>query len=67
MRTQTILARLGCQHLSLHNGGGYWYFRYDDGDAHETRSVMVMRLKDMSLEGWLYEGRALLEQVTEGP
>ena len=57
-----VIAGVGNARLSLHNGGGYWYFVYDDGgDVYETRSVMVQRLGDMSLDAWIAEGRALCQ------
>ena len=65
--TRKILARIGHQHLSLHNGGEYWYFSYDDGGSrHETRSVMVLRLSHLSLDQWVAEGRALVALVEGG-
>jgi hypothetical protein len=64
MTARKIISLIGCRNLSLHNGGDYWYFTYNDGEKlFETRSVMVMRLKHLSLEQWVAEGRDFVALV----
>lgn len=59
-----ILKGVGNPHLSLYKGEGYWYFAFDDGgERYETQSVMVMRLRELSLEEWVAEGRSLCNRM----
>ena len=52
-----IITKIGCPHLTLYRGDGYWYFEYDDGDKKfETRSVMVMYLNSMTVDQWVAIG-----------
>jgi hypothetical protein len=61
--TRRILKEIGCQHLRLYNGGGYWYFTYDDGHRYRTHSVLTIRLNDLPLTDWVAEGRDLVATV----
>jgi hypothetical protein len=65
MTRRQILTAIGCEHLTLHQGPGYWYFTYDDQATNrfDTRSVYTMRLHDLTLAEWIAEGRALVDQV----
>lgn len=58
-----VTKAIGCPHLQLHKGDGYWYFTYDDGESYETRSVMTMYLSHMALDLWVEEGRDLVKQM----
>lgn len=61
-----ILKSVSCPHLHLFDGGGYWYFVYDDASRNvwESRSVYVNRLRDMPIEQWTAEGRLLVADCT---
>lgn len=67
MRTATILKAIGEPKLTLHDGGGYWYFVYDDVERniHETLSVPVFRLNHMALASWVEEGKQLIQNVND--
>ena len=60
-----IIAEINCPHLSLHKGHDHWYFVYDNvqGGVFETLSVYVLRLSDLSLDGWLSDGRAFIAKI----
>jgi hypothetical protein len=64
-KSAKVLAVVGDKHLQLYQGKGYWYFIYDDRDAaiYDTRSIMVMRLSDLSFERWLEEARDFVAYV----
>ena len=61
-----ILQEVGDDHLQLHPGKGYWYFVYDDTAAaiYDSRSIMVMRLSDLTFDRWLEEARDFVAHVT---
>lgn len=64
-----VLRAVGCPHLALYKGEGYWYFIYDDVagvNSYDSYSVMTMRLNDMSLERWAAIGRAFAADVAKG-
>ena len=65
--TRQVLAAIGCPHLTLHNGKGYWYFCYDDvaANKYETNSIYEMYLSHMSLEQWVEEGRDLVAKMEQ--
>jgi hypothetical protein len=52
--------------LELVDGNGYWYFTYTVRDEagqvvkFDTWSVYTMRLNDLPLDTWLYEGRKMI-------
>jgi len=55
---KAILREIGCPHLDLVQGKGYWYFVYDDKAKHfHTYSIATMRLSAMTLDEWVKEGR----------
>lgn len=59
-----ILNAIGCKHLSLYKGHGYYYFSYDDNNQqYETHSVSVCALSHLSLDQWVAEGRELVERM----
>jgi hypothetical protein len=62
-----ILKHIGCVHLSLVKGEGYWYFIYDDvaRGIYETESVYTMRLNDMINHMWLEDGLRFVKKVEE--
>ena len=66
MTRKQIIKKIGNPHLSLRNGGGYFYFVYDNGsDAiwgrKNTHGVYCYRLNHMSLEQWVSEGEYFLK------
>ena len=67
--SRDIINKIGCPHLNLRRGSGYFYFEYDTIEAvavdgqYETRSVCVMYLHDMSLERWVEEGKEFVEYM----
>lgn len=64
-----ILKAIGCPHLNLYQGEGYWYFVYSNeaqgGNPYEDKSIPVLRLNHMSLDRWIEEGRELVQQAQE--
>ena len=62
--SKQIIKKIGCPHLNLHKGEGYWYFAYDDEERNifETCSVPVMFLSQMKLDGWVEDGLAFVKQ-----
>jgi hypothetical protein len=46
--------------IELVKGSGYMYFVLDDGKLYDTRSIMVPRVNDLSLERWLEEAKEFL-------
>jgi hypothetical protein len=46
------------QYIDLYKGEGYFYFVYDDGKRYSTTSVYVNGINQLTLESWLYEGKA---------
>lgn len=63
LTARRILKEIGSPYLALYNGGDYWYFKFDDGTFFETQSVMVPRLRDLSLRQWVAEGREFLARI----
>lgn len=63
--TRQIIKEIGCPHLSLYHGKGYWYFAYDDGEIFETESIPVSRLRSMPLEHWIGIGRRFASETQE--
>lgn len=57
-----IIKAIGCEHLNLYKGQGYWYFVYSNpnGNMYKDKSVYTMYLGDMSVEAWVEEGKALV-------
>jgi hypothetical protein len=62
-----ILKHIGCAHLSLVKGEGYWYFIYDgvERGIFETESVYTMRLNDMTNRAWIEDGMRFVQKVEE--
>lgn len=63
-----ILREIGNKNLNLYchraNGGPYWYFVYDDGDkVFETKTVLVPRLGDLTLNAWIELGEKFVEEI----
>ena len=65
LTTKKILKSIGNEHLDLQRGRGYFYFVFDDGVRFETRSVMTNSLSALPLSMWLFEARALLNEMEE--
>lgn len=63
----TIIKAIGCPHLKLYDGGGYWYFVYDDGARWHDQSVHVMRLHHLTLDQWIAEGKAAVAAAEATP
>ena len=61
----TVNAQLRKLHpnLMLRGGGDYQYFTLRDGHVFETHSVMVYRVKYLTLEEWLTEARWWLNDL----
>lgn len=64
--TSQILKQIGCKHLKLVNGKGYWYFIFDNNVAYETHSVYTMRLNDLKIEEWIGEGKEFVDAMYTG-
>ena len=60
-----IIKAVGNKYVSLHNGGGYWYFVYDNVEAglFETESVYTMYLNSMDVAKWVEIGKAFAAKV----
>uniref|UniRef100_A0AAU6W4C9 DNA-binding protein n=1 Tax=Pseudomonas phage Cygsa01 TaxID=3138529 RepID=A0AAU6W4C9_9VIRU len=60
-----ILNKIGCPHLTLHRGYGYYYFSFDDESRklYETESVMCCHLNQMELDTWVSDGKAFVEKM----
>lgn len=57
-RAKQVTTLIGCPHLELVQGEGYWYFIYDDQRGkYETRSVQVLRLSHLTMVEWIAEGK----------
>ncbi|WP_428383821.1 hypothetical protein [Nevskia ramosa] len=67
MQTATILKAIGCPHLKLHHGNGYWYFVYDDGKRWHDQSLAVMRLNHLSLDAWVAAGKSAVAAAEAMP
>lgn len=60
-----IIAKIGCPHLNLYRGDGYWYFVYDipERNIYETTSVFCKYLNSMALDLWVEDGKAFVAAV----
>jgi hypothetical protein len=60
-----VINQIGCQHLALYQGKGYWYFVFNDEarNMFDDRSVYTMRLSDMAIERWVEEGKDFVAKV----
>lgn len=58
----SVLSKIGCEHLALYKGDGYWYFVYSDEAAniYESESVYTMFLNSMNIDRWVNLGSALV-------
>lgn len=67
--TAAIMKAIGCDHLNLHKGDGYFYFSYDNQPKglYETHSVVVCALNHLSFEQWVAEGRELVAKMEPAP
>lgn len=65
LTAKVIIKAIGNDKLELVAGEGYWYFSYWDESAniYETHSVYVYRLKDLSLDAWIQEGKSFLALI----
>jgi hypothetical protein len=64
LSTAKILRKIGCPHLRLYRGEGYWYFVYDAPGQYESHSVCEMYLGGPEhLDFWVAEGRELVDKV----
>lgn len=57
-----VIKAIGCEHLNLYRGKGYWYFVYSNpqGNQYQDKSIYTMCLGDLSLEEWIKEGQSLV-------
>lgn len=63
-----IVKAIGCPHINLYRGEGYWYFIFDDLAAtgrYDSESVYCMRLNDMSLERWVESGKSFVARMEQ--
>jgi hypothetical protein len=61
-----ILRKIGCPHLRLYRGKGYWYFVYDDFGRYDSHSVYEMYLGGPEyLDFWVAEGRELVAKMEQ--
>lgn len=60
---RSVIGEIGCAHLKLYKGEGYWYFCYDNGRRYATHSVPVMRLNQLPLADWIEEGRSFVAKM----
>lgn len=51
--------------VELVRGKGYFYYVFDDGKKYLTRSVMVMRLDQLSPADWINEGKVFARENTD--
>jgi hypothetical protein len=67
--TAAIMKAIGCDHLNLHKGAGYFYFTYDNQPLgiYETENVMVCALNHLPLERWIAEGRDFVKKMEPAP
>lgn len=66
-RASSVVKAIGCKHLELVAGEGYWYFVYDDvaNGVYETQSVSVCRLSHMAFDQWVEDGKDFIKTVQE--
>ena len=57
--TKQILNRIGEENLYLYDGGGYFYFEYDD----ETYAIYVNDLDDLTLDQWVESGKHFVKNL----
>jgi hypothetical protein len=61
-----ILKRIGCPHLRLYRGEGYWYFIYDAPGRYDSHSVYEMHLGGPEhMDFWVAEGRELVTKMEQ--
>ena len=63
--TKKILQKINCKDLSLYNGGGYFYFVYDnekDISSYDTESIYCPRLNDMDFDLWVEIGKDFVKK-----
>ena len=63
--TKKILKEINCKYLSLHNGGGYFYFVYDNEDdisTYNTKTVITYRLNDLFFGDWIDIGEDFVKE-----
>lgn len=62
-----IIQKIGNKNLNLYydrKTGPYWYFVYDDGDKiFATRTILVPRLGDLTLNAWIELGQEFVKEV----
>lgn len=51
--------------LKLRAGRGYFIMEYDSGSRYETKSVMVYRLHQLTMEQWIEEGKLFAKELKE--
>lgn len=63
--TAQILNKIGCPHLKLYRGEGYYYFSFDDQarNLYETESVACCYLNQMELDMWVGDGKAFVARM----
>lgn len=62
-----VLDAIGCKHMNLYKGEGYYYFCYDDQakGIYETESVVVCALNHLLLSRWIAEGKDFLNKMRD--
>ena len=66
-RATQVTKAIGCPHLELVQGEGYWYFVFDDKsrELYDTHTVNVFRLRHLSLSQWVEEGQKFVVKMGE--
>lgn len=66
-RVATVLKEIGDERLKLFDGGGYWYFEFDDTEhgVFETHTVSVMRLNHLAFAVWVEEGKEFVAKMKD--
>jgi len=63
--TAQIIKKIGCPHLNLYRGQGYYYFSFDDESRglYDTKSIAACYLTQLELDMWVEDGKAFVEQM----
>lgn len=64
LTSKQIIKAIGCKHLELVQGNGYWYFVYDDkAGKYESESVAVLRLSHADMAFWVAIGKDFVARM----
>lgn len=62
--TKRILKAIGCPHLDLARGDGYYFWRYNFNEEwSETQNVYSYALSHTSFETWVKEGKDFADSM----